>query len=202
MIRELKQAEEENGHRYQTVCELLSQVVPGMTGVEPLPQGNKLTLKFWQETKKQGKKFRWSFPALNMSDGTLRALGILIALNQIPIPPLVAIEEPEATIHPGALGVLMDAFNEGKARSQILVTTHCPDLLDHPSVTDENLRLVEFREGETLLLPVGAVSKSAIKKRLATYGELLRENQLVPQEHPPSWKPQLLFDFQPLPKKS
>jgi predicted ATPase len=201
VIREIKQAEKGNGNRYQTVLELLSQIVPGMAGVEPWPQGNKLTLKFLQETKKEGKKSRWSFPALNMSDGTLRALGILIALNQIPIPPLVAIEEPEATIHPGALGVLMDAFNEGKTRSQILVTTHCPDLLDHSSVTDENLRLVEFREGETLLLPVGAVSKSAIKKRLATYGELMRENQLVPQEFPANWKPQKLFDFPSTPRK-
>ncbi|OGP59839.1 MAG: hypothetical protein A2V67_09670 [Deltaproteobacteria bacterium RBG_13_61_14] len=195
MLRELKQAGEKNG--YQSVCELLSQVLPGVTAVEPLPQGNKLTLKFWQKTRKGNKEYKWSFPALNMSDGTLRALGVLTALNQVPPPPLVAIEEPESTIHPGALGVLIDALAEARTRSQILVTTHCPDLLDHSTVTEANLRLVEFREGETWLLPVGAISKLAIKKRLATLGELLRANQLVADEDYVPWKSQDLFDFPP-----
>jgi len=193
VIRELKQAD--NGNGYEMVCELLGEVVPGITEVEPLPQGNKLTLRFWQETRKGAKKSRWGFPALNMSDGTLRALGVLIALNQLPPPPLVAIEEPESTIHPGALGVLIDAINQGQTRSQILVTTHSPDLIDHPAVTDNNLRLVEFREGETVILPVGAISKAAIRKRLATYGQLLRENQLIPEETRLPWRPQKLFDF-------
>jgi len=70
--------------------------------------GPKETLEFRQTIG--GAKNPWRFPAANMSDGTLRALGILVALFQ---PggsgriPLVGIEEPAVALHPAAAGVLM-----------------------------------------------------------------------------------------------
>ena len=48
------------------------------------------------------------FSASQESDGTLRMLGILAALRQDPSPGLIAIEEPELAIHPGALPLLRE----------------------------------------------------------------------------------------------
>ncbi|MCB0113196.1 MAG: ATP-binding protein [Caldilineaceae bacterium] len=48
------------------------------------------------------------FDLAKESDGTLRMLGILSALYQDPPLNLVALEEPEMTIHPGALRLLWE----------------------------------------------------------------------------------------------
>src|SRR5206468_4134073 len=71
---------------------------------------------------------KW-FESAQESDGTLRMAGIITALLQEPPLPLLGIEEPELTIHPGALPLLYDYLEETSSRSQILLTTHSPDLL-------------------------------------------------------------------------
>ncbi|MDE0681767.1 MAG: AAA family ATPase, partial [Candidatus Poribacteria bacterium] len=42
-------------------------------------------------------------PLINASDGTLRLIAYNTLLNQSELPPLIAIEEPERNLHPGAL---------------------------------------------------------------------------------------------------
>jgi len=65
--------------------------------VEVKKHGKNLSLEFTQEW---GKKKRLKFEGFSMSDGTLRAIGLLAAVFQRPVPSLIAVEEPEATIHP------------------------------------------------------------------------------------------------------
>lgn len=97
----------ENRETRQQVTEFLAKVVPGVTDVTPKDVGKKETLEFRQMVGTS--KAPWRFPAENMSDGTLRALGVLTALFQSGSDgaarvPFVGIEEPEAAVHPGAAG--------------------------------------------------------------------------------------------------
>jgi predicted ATPase len=98
-----------------------------------------------EDTAKDGRK-NWFDLSLE-SDGTLRLLGLLVALLQDPSPSLVAIEEPELTIHPGALAVLADFMKEAILRTQVLVTTHSPDLIDRLPI--ESIRAVTAEGGST-----------------------------------------------------
>ncbi len=86
------------------IYELLAAIAPHTTKVEPVERGSKLGLEFTQEWGPE----RMKFEASSMSDGTLRALGLLIAAYQHPAPTVLLIEEPEATIHAGAVGVVHD----------------------------------------------------------------------------------------------
>ncbi len=71
-----------------------------------------------------------------LSDGMLRFLLIATALLN-PIPPgFVAIDEPEAGLHPKLLPVVADMIRAASERSQILVTTHSPELLSRFDLTD------------------------------------------------------------------
>lgn len=167
------------------VVEFLSKVVPGIVDVNAIRVGKKETLEFRQTVGSNG--VPWRFMAENMSDGTLRALGILTALFQSGIPshkkaPVVGIEEPESALHPGAAGVLRDALREAARHTQVLVTSHSPDLLDNKSISDEDIIAVEMRSGETLIAPVDVAGRNAIRTKLYTAGELLRMNQLNPDE--------------------
>jgi predicted ATPase len=163
----------------------LRQIVPGISSVEHKALGPRETLEFRQEIRNA--KHAWRFFAAAMSDGTLRSLGVLTALFQgmgraLNTIPLVAIEEPESTIHPGAASVVMDALLEASDKEQVLATTHSPDLLDHKAVKNAQLLAVTNVGGETMIAPVDEASISAIRDGLYTPGELLRAGQLDPDK--------------------
>jgi len=122
---------------------------------------------------------RW-FDASQESDGTLRCAGILTALLQSPPLTLLGIEEPELTIHPGAIPVLYDFFRQAARTSQVLLTTHSPELLDLLDV--EEVRVVERKEGVTRIAPLAEEQREAVKRSLLTPGELLRSEGLRPEE--------------------
>jgi len=149
--------------------------VPGTVDVQPKSLGQKQTLEFRQDV---GGKHAWRFDALNMSDGTLRALGILLAVYQPQPASLIAIEEPESTIHPAATEILMDILMDGVERSQILLTTHSPDVLDNKRLSDDQVIAVESVRGEALITPLTKTTRDMIRERLYTPGELLRQGEI------------------------
>ena len=163
--------------------EYLAAVVPGVHGVKVKKFGPKETLEFRQDVA--GAKHPWRFLANNMSDGTLRALGILVALFQGNNDPkkrvlLVGVEEPEIALHPAAAGVLLDALRDAADKTQIIVTSHSPDLLDDKDLDPGSILAVEARDGTTIIAGIDEAGKSALRDRLYTTGELLRLNQLQP----------------------
>jgi predicted ATPase len=65
-----------------------------------------------------------------VSDGTIRML-CWIAVLANPYPPtLISIDEPELGIHPAWLPILADLIREAATRTQVIVSTHSPELLD------------------------------------------------------------------------
>jgi predicted ATPase len=166
------------------VVELLSKVVPGVVDVTARHVGKKETLEFRQKVGEN--EAPWRFLAENMSDGTLRALGVLTALLQSSSGggrkrvPLVGIEEPELALHPGAAGVVREALISASRQTQVIVTSHSPDLLDDKSVSDENILAVINKNGQTIIGPVDAAGRSSIRDNLFIAGELLRLSQLTP----------------------
>ena len=163
--------------------EYLAAVVPGVHGVKVKKFGPKETLEFRQDVA--GAKHPWRFLANNMSDGTLRALGILVALFQEHHDPkkrvlLVGVEEPEIALHPAAAGVLLDALRDAADNTQIIITSHSPDLLDDKELDPESILAVEARDGITVIAGIDEAGRSAVRDRLYTAGELLRLNQLQP----------------------
>lgn len=69
-------------------------------------------------------------PLKTASDGTLRLITYYIMLNDPELPPLIAIEEPEQNLHPGALADIADFLEQLAERTQVIITTHSSQLLD------------------------------------------------------------------------
>lgn len=163
------------------VEEYLALVVPSVHGVQRVGVGPMETLQFRQDTA--GSKHPWRFNANSMSDGTLRALGILVALFQGgegKHPSLVGIEEPEVALHPAAASVVRDALARASARTQVIVTSHSPELLDDKSVEVDSVLAVSTDESVTLIAPLDEASRETVRRGLFTPGELLVLNQLSP----------------------
>lgn len=179
----VKRLESEDPSTFDRVQQYLRRIIPDLERVEHQALGPNETLVFRQKMGAQ--RDPWRFYASSMSDGTLRSLGVLVALFQraasgANLIPLAAIEEPEATVHPGAAATIMDALVEAARIKQIITTTHSPDLLDHPGLVNALIYSVDKLAGETIIAPVDDASLSVIKDGLYTPGELLRSGQLQP----------------------
>ena len=164
------------------LCEVLGTIVPNTTKVRTVKHGKRLSLEFTQEWKSDGKSKSVKFEAFSMSDGTLRALGILSSFFQKSLPTLIAIEEPESTIHPEALGSILDVIRSFARNTQIVVTTQSPELLDAKWIRPEHLRIVTWKDGVTRVCPLGKASVKALQEHLMGAGEQLRSNGLRADE--------------------
>jgi predicted ATPase len=164
------------------VVEYLKQVAPGVEGVGKKNVGPMETIEFRQRVA--GRRDPWAFMAANISDGTLRGLGVLVALlqsNRSP-PTLVGIEEPEVALHPAAVSILIDAIRDAAQHTQVIVTSHSPELLDREDLDESALLAVVADAGVTTIGPLNAMGRSALRDRLFTPGELLRMNQIEPDD--------------------
>ncbi len=129
-----------------------------------------LIAEFRQEHK--AKKVKVWFDAAGESDGTLRVAGLLTALLQNPPLPVIGVEEPELTVHPGALPMLMDYLRQASEVSQIFITTHNPILLDRVEIDREPVFMVTRTSGETRITRVSEYQLEPVRRNLLSLGEL------------------------------
>lgn len=126
-----------------------------------------LVVQFRHGSNGRGK---W-FDAAQESDGTLRVAGIVTALLQEPAVPVIGIEEPELTVHPGALPLLVDFLHQASKSSQVIITTHSPELLD--LVDADDVRVVERVDGITRVGVMRQSQRDAVRRGLMRLGELM-----------------------------
>lgn len=158
-------------------------VIPDIDDYQVRQAGSRLMIKLRHPTGgaenpavEQEERVPW-FELAQESDGTLRMLALLAALHQDPPRTLVALEEPELTVHPGVMPRLWEKILDASVRSQVLLTTHSPDLLDLCSA--EQIRVVEKIGGITHVGPIDDVQRKIIREKLFTAGQLLQAQGLL-----------------------
>ena len=165
----LEEMIKKRGKDFRELLAALGHVVPGIKNIGVKSAGGHLYLQFTHEPDKPNAK-DLVLEGFQESDGTLRLLGLLVALYQ-QAPGLKVIEEPELTIHPGALAYIAELMGEvATERMSLLVTTHSPDFLDLVPVN--SIRAVEMTDGGTIAGLVAEDQRNAVTKKLFTPGEL------------------------------
>ena len=171
----LRDMEKRHSTNLRHIEEALFRVVPDMSDLHVSQSGGYYVVK----VKHGGPNGSGAwFDLTQESDGSLRLLGLLTAIYQDDSPSLMGIEEPELTIHPGALAAVSDHLQEASERSQVLVTTHSPDLIDRLPIG--YLRAVEMRDGNTVVNEVSEPQRQAVSEGLFSPGELHRMEGLEP----------------------
>ena len=94
-----------------------------------------------------------------------------------------AVELDNPTLHPAAMGVMLDVLRSATKSSQVVVTTHSPDLLDAKWIKDRHLRLVSWEDGATRIERVAPSVGRAMSEQLFGAGDLLRSNALNGAKH-------------------
>ncbi len=134
---------------------------------------------------KQAKKGKRWFDAAQQSDGTLRVAGLFTALLQIPHPPFIGIEEPELTVHPGALPMIYDYLKQASEVSQVMVTTHSPIILDVVDVERDVVLVVNRIDAKTDIRKAGEKELQVVRDNLLRLGEIFQSGDLQLSLFPP-----------------
>jgi predicted ATPase len=116
--------------------------------------------------------------AADLSDGTLRFLFLLAVLASPSAAPLIAIDEPETGLHPSMLPIVAEYAVEASRRSQVILTSHSPALLDaFAKGTDLATTVAAWEDGQTVLKMIdGAVLEKWLEKY--SMGELMTSREL------------------------
>ena len=125
----------------------------------------------------QNKSKKW-FAAGRQSDGTLRVAGLLTALLQKPTIPVVGIEEPELTVHPGALPMVYEYLVQASEVSQVIITTHSPIILDVADIRRDRIFVVERSNGQTAVKRVSDQQLAPVREKLLSLGDLYLSGDL------------------------
>ncbi|MDD5035898.1 MAG: AAA family ATPase [Methylococcaceae bacterium] len=116
---------EQHPERLEQIFSVLRQRIPRLERVEaePMPDGRLLL---------QIKDAPFDQPVLSKfaSDGTMKMLAYLTVLYDPEPPHFIGIEEPENFLHPRLLPELAEECRAASERSQLLITTHSPFLLN------------------------------------------------------------------------
>ncbi len=121
------QTKSENGEKLQRILENLNFLLSHIEDVQTSVEHGRVLFYLVEQP------FGTPFDALTLSDGTLRLLALLTALETMPEHSLLCVEEPEHGLHPLIFGPLLDIIREycpGGGTRQVLLTTHSPDLID------------------------------------------------------------------------
>ena len=89
--------------------------------------------------------------AFDLSDGTIRFLLLLAILGNPEPDPLIAIDEPEVGLHPGMLPTVAELARQAADRSQVILTTHSPQLLDAFRGEPPTTTVARWVDGESKL---------------------------------------------------
>jgi type I restriction enzyme M protein len=151
----------------------LAKILPGLVDLKTELIGRHLVLKFLQ--RQDGDNVA-EFNATEMSDGALRALGILVAALQMRHHELLIVEEPEVAVHIGAASFLYGVLREAADKGAVLLTTHSADLLD--AARDEEILVCEYAQGVTKVGPLDEKQREIVREGLFSLAELMRSEPL------------------------
>jgi predicted ATPase len=118
----------------------LSRILPGYSKIESNTSGD--GLRTFHMIDSRG----FSCPATSLSDGTIKALALLVGvLSQQHSTSII--EEPENYLHPWACQALIDLFRDYFINGVCILTTHSETILN--SITPNEVIIVENLEGLT-----------------------------------------------------
>lgn len=133
------------GKEYQQIRETVQLVAPFFDDFRLFEREVKddiLVLLEWQQ-----KGSDYPFHPSQMSDGTLRFICLVTALLQPEPPSTILLDEPELGLHPHALALLAGLIKKASARTQVIVSTQSPRLIDY--FTPEDIIVVEREKDES-----------------------------------------------------
>jgi energy-coupling factor transporter ATP-binding protein EcfA2 len=136
--------------------------------------------KFGQETKVRlswrQKGSDYPMQPYHLSDGSIRFICLATALLQPVLPSTIIIDEPELGLHPAAISILAELIQDAAKRTQVIIATQSPALIDQFAL--EDIVVVNREEGASTFTRLNERDFSTWLEEY-TVGELWRKNVIT-----------------------
>lgn len=118
---------QQDGLAFNGIIETLKYVLPYAQNIHPKLTSEKKDNLYIEFTEGE-----FTIPGLLLSTGTLRILALLAVLRNPEPAPLIVIEEIENGLDPRSINLIVDEIRNvvESGKTQIIITTHSPYLLD------------------------------------------------------------------------
>ena len=117
----------------------------------------------------------------DLSDGTLRFLFLMTVFASPNPPPLIAIDEPEAGLHPSMMPIIAEFAADAATRTQVIFTTHSDQFLDAFRDTKPTTTVAKLENGETVLKTIAGETLDYWLQEYSL-GSLFRSGELEEME--------------------
>ena len=115
---------ETNSERYEAIEDALKAAFPGFEFLGfPVIAAGMISMT-WKE-----KSFSNPLYMHQLSEGTLRFLWLVSLLQSPDLTTITMVDEPEVSLHPEMLAILVELMREASSRTQIIVATHSDRLI-------------------------------------------------------------------------
>ncbi len=143
----------------------MKSILPKTRRIRPIRSGRlSLTVEWhFQDTNEP-------FYLNEMSDGTVRMLCWATILHSPVLPSLLVIDEPELGLHVAWMPILAEWIKQAAQKTQVIITTHSPDLLDHFTDCLENVSY--FDSTDQNHFSIKPLSREILEPRLTEGWEL------------------------------
>lgn len=159
---------------YELICRTVQRVTPFFDTFRLGPQKlnpSKIRLE-WRHMDSEA-----YFDASSLSDGTLRfiALATLFLQPEALRPSVILVDEPELGLHPYAITMLASLVKQAAVKTQVILSTQSPLLLDH--FQPEDVLVADRINGGTQLTRLSSPSLESWLKDYSL-GQLWEKNEL------------------------
>ena len=164
-LYDLKQYEKK---AYEQIVDTIRLVTPFFDDFILEPDGNEKVRLRWRQ-----KGSDYPFKPYHLSDGTLRFICLTTALLQPYPPSTIIIDEPELGLHPYAVEILAELIQATSKRTQLIVSTQSPALVDY--FEPEDIIVVNRKQGASVF---ERLNRRDLSSWLEDYslGDLWRKN--------------------------
>ena len=170
-LKALREDESEGVKSYRQIVDAVRLVMPFFDDftLTPISFGPATKVKLtWKQ-----KGTDYPFQPYHLSDGAIRFICLATALLQPKPPSTIIIDEPELGLHPQAIAILSDLIKSAASRTQVIIATQSPHLVDQFAVND--IIVAKRKDGATVFGRLNENDYSAWLEDF-TLGELWTRN--------------------------
>ncbi len=165
---------QQHTREYKTIINAIRLVTPFFDDflLEPTQRGAKEEVNLsWSQ-----KGSDYPMQPYHLSDGTLRFICLTTALLQPKPPSTIIIDEPELGLHPAAIVILAELIQQAAQRTQVIVATQSPALIDQFAIND--IIVVNRKDGASSFERLNETDFSEWLERYSV-GELWTKNVIT-----------------------
>ncbi|MCE5340776.1 MAG: AAA family ATPase [Planctomycetaceae bacterium] len=156
---------------YAEIVESIKLVTPFFDDFILKPRQNGEKEKVNLSWKQKGSDY--PMQPYHFSDGTIRFICLATALLQPNLPSTIIIDEPELGLHPYAIEILAELIQAAAKKTQVIVSTQSPHLID--KFNPEDIIVVNREDGASTFKKLDAKELAHWLKEYSL-GELWRKN--------------------------